>query len=313
MLTDPGYRPEAEERYRRDIANFFARMNATPNSALSNALGAILSDGDPRFALAPESDYRALTFAKLRGDIADRLARGAIEIALVGDFDEAQAIQLVAATLGALPAREPDFAPYADNRTRPFTSDRSRRTIHHTGEANQALIRFTWPTRDDSDAHESAVLGLLERVMRIALTEELRERLGETYSPGVGASQSDVWTGYGTFAIAAAVDVEDVDAARSAMLATVAQLAANPPEADLMDRARRPWLEAIDNALKNNAGWMNLSARAQTETERIERFVTAKERISSISAEELQQAAQRYLKAGEAVEVDVLPTPKAAS
>jgi zinc protease len=312
-LTDPGYRPEAEERYRRDIANFFARLNATPNSALSNALGGILSDEDPRFALAPEADYKALTFAKLRSDIADRLARGAIEMALVGDFDEAQAIQLVAKTLGALPAREAEFGAYVDNRTRPFTADRNRRVIRHTGEANQALIRFTWPTRDDSDARESAVLGLLERVMRIALTEELRERLGETYSPGVGASQSDVWTGYGTFAVAAAIDVEDVDAARSAMLATVAQLAAKAPEADLIDRARRPWLEAIDNALKNNAGWMNLSDRAQSEPDRIERFLAAKERISSITAEELQAAVQRYLKAGEGVEVDVLPQPKPAS
>jgi zinc protease len=310
-LTDPGYRREAEERYRRDIGNFFARLNATPNSALANALGGLLSDGDPRFALAAEKDYRALTFAQLRQAIADRLANGAIELALVGDFDEAQAIDLVARTIGALPPREPDFRAYTDNRTRPFAATRDRRTIYHTGEDNQAVIRFTWPTRDDSDVRESTVLGLLERVMRIALTEELRERLGETYSPGVGASQSDIWTGYGTFAVAAAVDVKDVDAARAAMLQTVATLAAGPAEADLIDRARRPWLEAYDNALKNNGSWMGLVDRAQSEPDRIERFTSAKDRIASITPAELQAAAAKYLKAGEAIEIDVLPTARA--
>jgi zinc protease len=312
-LTDPGYRPEAEQRYRRDIGNFFAQLNATPNAALANALGGILSDDDPRFTLAKEADYRALTFAKLRQDISDRLAHGAVEIALVGDFDEARAIDLVAKTLGALPAREPDFRAYADNRARPFTAERDRRVLHHTGEANQALLRFTWPTRDDADAHESAVLELLERVTRIALTEELRERLGETYSPGVSASQSDVWTGYGTFAIAAGVDVKDIDAARTAMLATVAALAANPPDADLIDRARRPLLEAYDNALKNNGSWMTLVDRAQSRPQDIARFVSAKERIASITAEELQAAAAKYLKSADAVEVDVLPEAKPAS
>lgn len=312
-LTDPGYRPEAEQRYHRDIGNFFAQLNATPNAALTNALGGILSDDDPRFTLATEADYRALTFAKLRRDISDRLAHGAIEIALVGDFDEAKAIDLVARTLGALPAREADFRAYTDNRARPFTTGRDRRVLHHTGEANQALLRFTWPTRDDADAHESSVLELLERVTRIALTDELRERLGETYSPGVNASQSDVWTDYGTFAIAAGIDVKDIDAARTAMLATVATLAASPPDTDLIDRARRPLLEAYDNALKSNGSWMALVDRAQSRPEDIERFVSAKARIGAITAAELQAATAKYLNPADAVEVDVLPEAKPAS
>src|SRR3546814_1511611 len=40
-------------------------------------------------------------------------------------------------------------------------------------------------------------LSLLTRVMQLELTEELRERLGETYSPGAGADLSDEFPGYG--------------------------------------------------------------------------------------------------------------------
>jgi zinc protease len=306
-LSDPGYRPEGEAQYRRDIANFFARRDATPESALSNALGAILSDGDPRFSLQPQEAYQALGFAGLRAAIGDRLARGALELALVGDFEEDRAIALVAATLGALPAREPDFRPYADNRTRPFTADRSLRIVRHAGAPDQALIRLSWPTRDDEDFLESLRLELLERIVRLKLTDELREELGQTYSPGVSATQSRTWTGYGQFAVAASVDTAQVDAARAAMLDTIRALTTEPVDADTLLRARQPLLEGYDNALKTNAGWMALVERAQTEPERIERFRAGKAALAAITAEEVRATAARYLAPEAAVEIVVLP------
>lgn len=306
-LSDPGYRPEGEAQYRRDIADFFARRDATPEAALSNALGAILSDGDPRFSLQPQEAYRALGFAELRAAIGDRLARGALELALVGDFEADRAIALVAATLGALPAREPDFRPYADNRIRPFTADRSLHIVRHAGAPDQALIRLSWPTRDDEDFVESLRLELLERVVRLELTDRLREELGQTYSPGVSATQSRTWTGYGQFAVAASVETAQVEAARAAMLDTIRALAAEPVDADTLLRARQPLLEGYDNALKTNAGWMALVQRAQTEPERIERFRAGKAALAAITAEEVQATAARYLQADAAVAILVLP------
>jgi zinc protease len=306
-VTDPGYRPAGEAQYRRNIENFFASLTATPEDALANALGGILSDGDPRFTMRPKEEYLGLTFAKLREDIADRLANGALELALVGDIDEEQAIALVAATLGALPGREPDFQPYDGNRQRHFTADRSPRTIVHDGAADQAIVRMTWPTRDDSDFGEVLTLELLERVMRLELLEKVREELGQTYTPSASASHSATYPGYGTFTIAAPVDAGKVEAAREAMLETVRALIAEPVDDDTLLRARRPLMESYENALKTNPGWMNLADRAQTEPERIERFARAKERLSALTAADVQAMAARYLKPDERLEIVVLP------
>jgi zinc protease len=306
-VSDPGYRPAGEAQYRRNIENFFAQLTATPEDALGNALGAIISDGDPRFTLSPKEQYLALSFAKLREAIDDRLDHGAMELALVGDFDEAQAIDLVARTLGALPAREPDFQAYEANRQRGFTADRRPRTVLHDGASDQAIVRMTWPTRDDSDQVEVLKLELLERVMRLELTDKLREELGQTYTPSANASHSSVYAGYGTFTIAAPIDAGKVDAAREAMLETVRALIAEPIDDDTLLRARRPLLESYDNALKTNAGWMNIADRAQSEPERIERFARAKERLTALSAADLQAMAARYLKPEERLEIVVLP------
>ena len=77
---------------------------------------------------------------------------------------------------------------------------------------------------------------------------------------------------------------------------------------DLILRARAPFLELYDNALKTNRGWMNLVDRAQSEAERIERFSRGKDQLETLTAEELQQLALRYLDPEERLEVVVLPS-----
>lgn len=309
LLTDPGYRREGEERFRKGIENYFATLDATPSRALGTAIGGILSDNDPRFTLQPKDAFLALDYDGLRDAIGDRLAHGAIELALVGDFDEQLAIAAVAATFGALPPREPAFNPREDARTRSFTAQRGPRTLTHTGEADQALLQWTWPTTDDSDHAETLRLGLLARVLRIALTDKLREDLGQAYSPSAGAGNSAYYRGYGTFSLSASVDIAEVDATRVAVAELLTDLRAAPVPADLIERARRPLLEEYDNALKDLSGWISLAARAQSEPERLERWRAAPDLIRAISPEDLHRTAQTWLVSDGAVELLVAPKP----
>ncbi|PLK26056.1 pitrilysin family protein [Novosphingobium sp. TH158] len=307
MITDPGYRLEGQTLYYNAMNTFFARLRSTPGDALRNSAGGILSDNDPRFTLQPISAYRALSFKKLKADISERLAKGAIEIGVVGDFQEDAAIAAVARTFGALAPREPEFQPYAERRTRPFTADRSLRVLRHDGPKDQAIVRMTWPTRDGEDPVETVRFALLEQVFQNMLTENLREALGKAYSPGVGAELSRVWRGYGTFTISSSANVTDVPAVRRAMLQALASLRDAPISADQLQRARAPMLESFDNALKRNGGWLALVDRAQTESDRIDRHVKGKERLAAITAADLRALARRYLVPGGAVEFNVLP------
>lgn len=305
-VTDPGYRPEAEVLFRQNMTNFFSRRNATPGLALSNELGAILSDNDPRFTLQPQDAYQNLTFAGLRQRIGDRLGGGAIEIALVGDFDEAQAIDLVSRTFGALPPREPEFLPRDEARERSFTARRGLAVVRHRGAPNQAVVRLVWPTTDDSDPVEMLRLDLLQEVAGIEVLDAVRERLGKSYSPGASSAMSRVYKGWGTFTLNASVDVADIAATRAAFAETVQALTAAPVDDDILQRARAPMLERFDNALKSNGGWMALTERAQSRPERIERFAKARERLSAITAADLQATARKWL-GGTPVTVLVLP------
>lgn len=305
-LTDPGYRSEGEERYRRNIAQFFASMDATPGQALGNALGRILSDGDPRFTLQSEEAYAQRSYEQLQQDIGDRLSNGAIELALVGDFDEQTAIDAVAQTFGALPPRESEFLAREEARQRSFTAQRDTHTITHSGEPDQALIRMVWPTTDDSDLVEAMRLELLARAVRVRLQETLREELGQAYSPSADSSTSRVWRDYGTFSISVSVDFAQLDAARAAIAEMLDDMRRGIDE-DLVDRARQPLLESFENMLKSLGGWMSLADRAQSEADRLGRYSAAPGILKGFTAADIHAAVNAYLTAGDEVEILVVP------
>ncbi|MXO89673.1 M16 family metallopeptidase [Pontixanthobacter aquaemixtae] len=307
-VTDPGYRPEGLGPWRKGLDDFFARLGKTPNSAYGEGSRAILSDNDPRFARQPVEAYRALDFDQLEKVIGDRLSNGAMEVAIVGDFDEDEVISMVAETFGALPAREAAFQPYDDaRRIRPFTAQRGLHMITHGGEPDQAMIRLVWPTTDDSDWELSSSLSLLARVVRLKLTEKLREELGQTYSPSVNSSQASIYRDYGVFSMGASVDVTQLDATKAALLEVVQDLIANAPDEDTLQRARQPVLESLENRLKTNSGWMSLVDRAQSDPDDIRRFLTASDRYKNITGKDLQALAVRYLQPTDAVEFRVVP------
>ena len=78
-------------------------------------------------------------------------------------------------------------------------------------------------------------------------------------------------------------------------------------------RARRPVLEAYDNALKSNAGWMTLVDRAQSEPDDIDRFLEAKARFEALTPQDIHATAARYLKPEERLEIVVLPRERQPS
>ena len=219
----------------------------------------------------------------------------------------------MARSLGALPARDHEFLSRKAARQRGFTQDRSTRQITHSGEADQALVRMTWLTTDDSDLGETLLLSMLDRVVQIELQDQLREDLGKSYSPSSNSSPSKVWTGYGTFALAASVDVGEVEETRRAIREMLVALRGTPVEQDVLDRARQPLLESYDNMLDTLGGWMTLADRAQSEAERLDRYERAPTILKAITPQDILTAAQRYLAPDDAVEILVLPKESPSS
>ena len=300
-LTHPGYRADGLALIRRVLPQQYAANDATPAAVIGRDAGGILANDDPRSQTPPLEKVMALDWDQLKPAIADSFAHGAIEIGVVGDIGEQSAIDAIAATFGALPERRAAFDPRADARIRQFATDRSERTLIHKGPAEQAELRVYWPARDDSDLGEAMRLNLLARAMQLKLTEELREKLGESYSPAAAASLSDEFPGYGHLFAASNVDYKDLATTRAAIFAIAKELRDTPVDADLLDRARRPLVEAMVKSRRENAYWLNYVAEATTHADRLDRSRQGISAVEAATPAELQALAKRYLVDGKAL------------
>ena len=295
FVTHPGYRPEGLALLRRALPQRYATNDATPGAVIGRDVGAILANDDPRFATPSLDTMLALDWGGLRAAMADSLANGAIEIGLVGDLDEAAAIDAIARTFGALPMRRAEFDPHTAARQISFATDHSPRTLVHEGPGEQAVAMSYWQARDDSDLGETLRLELLGQVMQLMLTDELRERLGTTYTPSAGANLSSDYTGYGHLYASAAINVRDLATTEAAFDAIAARLRDTPISADMVTRARAPWLESMRRSRRENSYWLGYVGGASSEPDQLAKIAAAIPSVEAATAEELQILARRYL------------------
>jgi zinc protease len=290
-----GYRADTDAQW-PSVAKLIAESQKTNASALFPlASQNILSDGDGRFGQGDPLTMAQRNMAELKSAIDAHLKAGAVEIALVGDVDENDAIAFVAQSLGALPKRAKGSKMAAADKTRQFPKDRKTRIVTHNGPNDQGLISLSWPTTDDTDLKASTTRDVLAGVMSLQLTTILREKLGVTYSPQALSHSSSSFPGYGhitTFATGAPNAMDDM----SGLIKEIAtSMAATPPTEDQLLRARKPIAERYLKQDRQNSGWLSVVNVAQSEPARLDRRRQRAAILEAISADDLQAMAKKYL------------------
>lgn len=308
-VADPGWRAEPFERARTLYANAVDQLGATPGGVFSRDGRVRLYGGDPRWGFPAPEHIAAARPEALRALLEPQLAEGPLEVVIVGDVEPEAAIAAAAATFGALPAR-PDAAPVdpASARVAFPAPTATPARLTHTGRADQGMGFMAWPTADTrSDLHRGRVLSLLAGVLRLRLTDELREGQAVTYSPS--ASSYGAWSlpGYGYVSAAIEAPPERLDGFFADVERIVADLRDQPVDADELERARRPVIEGLLQVRAGNEYWLGQLERIHTDAVRLESIRTVVEDVRAITAEELQAAARQWLTPDRAWRLVVVP------
>ncbi len=309
LISDPGYRAEADSVWQNALPTINNQNMATPISVLQSQFGRAIASNDPRFGQGTPEDLGAMNMAKVESLIAGQLASGPIEIGIVGDIEADAAIAIVAKTFGALPARAKQGADDASVRPAKVASDTDRIELYHNGQADQGIALAVWPTDDDSDQKDDVARDLLATALGLMLTDEVREKLGSSYSTDGFSEASGTYPGFGFLAGLAVADPAKMEEIYASMRTVTAQMRDEPLSEDVILRARKPLLERLDKQDRENSAWIGIAARAQSEPDRLDRWRQRKAVAQAITAADLQAAAKKYLTDGSIVEVRVLPKP----
>jgi len=314
-LVDPGYRPEAARQAAKAIEQMYLSFAHTPGGPFALEVQRLLVSGDTRFGLPSQDEMLKRNLDEVRTWLAPELARGAIEIALVGDLDVDETIAAVARTFGALPSRAPRPA-LEELRQVKFPVEPFAREFSISTDIPKGTVAVYWPTTDGREVHRARRLSLLGEVLSDRLRVKVREELGDAYSPGAGSAASDLYPDYGYMTASITVDPPRAQQVADIVVEIADQLATAGVTEDELERAKKPILTSLRESSRTNGYWLgSVLSRAQERPEVLDWSRSRYSDFESISKAELDALAKAYLDRSRSSRVVIVPkeTPGTAT
>lgn len=310
-IVDPGYRSEAARQVRKGIDEMYLSFEHTAGGPFTLEVSKLLSSGDHRFGLPAKEELLKRNLDESKAWLAPELARGAIEIAIVGDIDIDATIYAVARTLGALPKREarPELA---DRKQVKFPAQPFSKEYTIVTEIPKGNVVLYWPTTDGREVKLNRRMNMLGEVFSDRLRIKVREELGDAYSPNAGNNASDVYPDYGYMQAGITIDPPRAQKVAEIVTELAAELAAKGATEEELERSKKPVLTTLRDSARTNQYWLGaVLAKAQERPEVLDWCRSRYADNEAITTAEISELAKRYLSPDRVSRVIVIPTGKA--
>jgi zinc protease len=307
-ITDPGYREEALWQFQKAIPMLYQQLKHTPAGPQQEMEG-WLHGGDSRFALAPMEKLTSYTIDDAKKWLTPELTKGYLELTVVGDFEPESILPHLLSTFGALPQRSATPALLPDARKVRFPNAPGAKTFTYESKISQGIAFTIWKTNGVRDnVKEFRRLNLVAEILGDRLREEIREKLGASYSPNAGASGSDALDNMGYILSESVGKPEDLETLLNTMRELADELASKGATADELDRALKPTLGQLEQSLRDNSYWLaTVMSQSQADPKRLELARTRDADYKSITLSEVNALAKKYLAAENALLISIKP------
>ena len=307
-LTDPGYREEALWQFRKAVPMIYQQLKHTP-AGPQQEMEAWLYGGDSRFTVAPVAKLSGYTLDDAKKWLTPELTKGYLELTIVGDFEVEKILPDLLATFGALATRAAAPPALADARKIQFPNAPAAKTFTYDSKVSQAIASTLWKTAGiRGNQKEFRRLNILGDIYGDRLREEIREKLGASYSPNAGASGSDALDDVGYLIGQSVGKPEDLELLLKTMRDLADKLATGGATADELDRALKPTLGELEKSSRDNSYWLaTVMSQSQADPKRLDIARSRDADYRSITLAEINALARKYLKAENALLVSIKP------
>ena len=307
-LTDPGYREEALWQFQKAVPMMFQQLKHTP-AGPKQELQAWLHGDDSRFALATPEKLSSYTLADAKRWLTPELTKGYLELSIVGDFEIEKILPDLLATFGAIPTRAAAAPPLPELRKIQFPNAPAAKSFAYDSKISQGIATTFWKTAPlRGNQREFRRLNVLGDIYSDRIREEIREKLGASYSPVAGASGSDGFDGLGYIIAQSIGKPEDLELLLKTMRELADKLAKDGATADELDRALKPTLGQLDKTLRDNTYWLGtVMSQSQSDPKRLDLARGRDADYHSITLTEINALAKKYLHGENALLIAIKP------
>lgn len=308
-ITEPGYRPEGLWQFQKNIPVLFQNLKHTP-AGPSQELQSWLYGNDSRYGMPSQTQLSNYTIEDVANWLSPELAEGYMEISIVGDFDPQTITDDILRTFGTLPARTPEPADDTiHKRTVMFPAPPDEKTFTYDSKIPQAIATTLWKTdglRNNLPEHRR--LNVLSDIFGDRLREEIREKLGASYSPNAGVTGSDALDRFGYMIGQSVGKPEDISLLIETMSTIASELAEKGASQDELDRSIAPIIASLEKSLRDNSYWLAMVlAQSQSEPHRLELARQRDADYRSITLSEINALAKKYFPKTNLHQISILP------
>lgn len=308
-ITDPGYRPEGLWQFQKEIPVIFQSLKHKPDGPMQE-METWLHGGDPRYSIPSQTQLSNYTIEDVVNWLSPELHEGYIEISVVGDFNPETITQDLLKTFGTLPAR--DLKPNTETvhkRTVKFPKPPQEKTFSYESKIPQAVATAIWKTDGmRNNLKEVRRLNVLSEIFGDRLREQIREKLGASYSPNAGASGSDALDGFGYLIGQSIGKPEDIPLLLTTMSNISSELAEKGATQDELDRSLAPILSSLEKYQRDNSYWLTaVLSQSQSDPKRLDLARERDNDYRSINLTEINTLAKKYFPKSNLHKVSILP------
>jgi zinc protease len=304
-FTQPRRDADAFASMKSRFSAMVANRANDPDQAMSDTLTMTLTQHHPRVKLFTSEVVEQLDLDAALAFYRDRFADASdFTFALAGSFQLEQIRPLVLQYLGGLPAMR-RHESFRDNGIRPPTGV-VRREVHRGQDAkSRTQIVFTGPF--DWTRENRYSLQALSDVLSMRLRNVLREDLGGTYGVGVNAQGSrDPIPDY-RVSIGFGADPARLQELSDQTFEVLREMREKGPTADEVAKVQETQRREYETSLRENGFWtQQLLFRAQYGLDPGE-ILTFPKLVDGLKPAAVREAAQRYLRLDNYVQVSLLP------
>jgi zinc protease len=305
-MTDPGFRPAMDAKLPSAADVIDRLLHAEPSAVANEAFDKAVFPTQPSFPSREEiASFKSARFADI---LKPALTSAPIEVTIVGDIREKDAVRIAAETFGALPPRPVAAVPAGPGPFRHFPDSLPRETIgYHQGPVDKAAALVLWPlyTATPERRPEEYALRLLSQVFETRLLQKVRGEMGMVYSPTVANPMPDD-ADQGFMAAQLETAPKDMEAVVAAARAIAAELAAGNITQEEIDRVREPLIAERRQLQAENGAWAGTISAAARAPDAMRELLGYEKDMRALTLADVRKAAATWL-AREPVLAKALP------
>jgi len=309
QFEKPRFDKEAYEALKGRYAGMVANLSNNPQKVMGDSLTLILTCNHPRTKLMTPALINELSLEQMEKIYRDRITdAGDFTFFIVGNLEEEKVKPLVEKYIGSL-TDKPRTEKWVDNNML-GPKGKTTREISIPMQVNKATVIVNYKKEDAYNAKSNLTMDILNGILRLRYTEEIREKEGGTY--GVSVSSSKVHFPKAEKSLELMFDAEPERSAhlKSILYREIDKIVANGPTAEDLDKVVKNMLKDREQSKLHNSYWMgtladfyqnNINSDAPENFEKI---------LASVTIADVKKFAAGFFKTADVVDVIFLPAKK---